>query len=182
MVKKILERERERFDKIGTMSPCFAVLRWLVWVWALFLHCWDPTEVFRCPVLSTPRQYHTGDQLGEEFHVSLPETNVSLCFRLDATRDGGSFTFLEMCPFLIFRKIDVQFNRSLHFLLALPYRRWCYVSVILIQGSISKPYRVPFNIRLAYLVTWSQNNLYYSYTFINTTVQSYILTLYYINI
>lgn len=45
--------------------------------------------MFRGRVLTTPRRHHTGGQLGQEHHVSLPETNVSLYFMLVKQQGGG---------------------------------------------------------------------------------------------
>lgn len=45
--------------------------------------------MFRGRVLTTPRRNHTGGQLGQEHHVSLPETNVSLYFMLVKQQGGG---------------------------------------------------------------------------------------------
>lgn len=136
--EKLGERERVIYDMICTMVLCFAVLRWLVWVWALFLHCWDLPEVFRGRVLTTPRRHHTGGQLGQEHHVSLPETNVSLYFML-VKQQGGGGGGGEGCPSFFWQ--CAPFFRTSHFTFCCSFLIEGDVKclhVILIQGSITK--------------------------------------------
>lgn len=54
--------------------------------------------MFRGRVLTTPRRHHTGGQLGQEHHVSLPETNVSLYFMLVKQQGGRGVRFFGNVP------------------------------------------------------------------------------------